>query len=73
MPIVLRIDFATLGWLDAFVSTLSLTIVNALHRRRHARVIALGQVWHPAIRRTQQRSGTYCDPHGSDAPPRMRI
>jgi hypothetical protein len=30
MPIVMRIDFATLGWLDAFISTLSMTIVKEL-------------------------------------------
>jgi hypothetical protein len=28
MPIVMRIDFATSSWLDAFVSTLSMTIVK---------------------------------------------
>jgi hypothetical protein len=28
MPIVMRVDFATSSWLDAFVSTLSMTIVK---------------------------------------------
>jgi hypothetical protein len=28
MPVVMRIDFATSSWLDAFVATLSMTIVK---------------------------------------------
>ncbi len=28
MPIVMRVDFATSSWLDAFASTLSMTIVK---------------------------------------------
>jgi hypothetical protein len=28
MPVVMRVDFATTSWLDAFVSTLSMTIVK---------------------------------------------
>ena len=28
MPAVVRVDFATSSWIDAFASTLSMTIVN---------------------------------------------
>lgn len=28
MPLVIRVDFETISWIDAFVSTLSITIVN---------------------------------------------
>jgi hypothetical protein len=34
MPLVFRIDFETTSWVDAFVSTLSITIVSSLEEEK---------------------------------------
>jgi hypothetical protein len=41
MPIVMRVDFATSSWLDAFASTLSMTIVKKNFYKKNVHFVFL--------------------------------